>query len=61
MQNIFGGLTRRHNKSAADDDSIHLNDRQDLMEDDDEFDEKDIDSKNKPKTRRPKENDFTQF
>ena len=60
MQNIFGGLTRRHNKSAADDDSIHLNDRQDLMEDDDEFDEKDIDSKNKPKTRRPKENAFTQ-
>lgn len=62
MQNIFGGLTRRHQKAVADDDSVHLNDRQDLMEDDDDesYDEKALNAKSKPKTRRPKENDFTQ-
>lgn len=60
MQNIFGGLTRRHQKSTNDDDSIHLNDRQDLMEDDDEYDDEKLQQKSNVKTRRPKENNFTQ-
>lgn len=61
MHNIFGGLKKRNPRQANDDDSLHLNDRQDLMEDDDDLD-LDMDGKNKaqPKSRRPKENDFTQ-
>lgn len=57
MHNIFGGLTKRHQKSEIDTNS---NDRQDLMEDDDEFDDDNKLNKKKLKTRRPKETAFTQ-
>lgn len=62
MQNIFGGLRKRANKEGAEqkgeDSSVHLNDRDDLMEDDD--DEYEAPLKSKKNTRRPKETAFTQ-
>ncbi|KAG0688271.1 hypothetical protein C6P40_001184 [Pichia californica] len=70
MHNIFGGLKMRHNnnnnnnnnnKNNDDNDNFsEINDRQDLMEDDDELDINDDDKKTKSKSRRPKETDFTQ-
>lgn len=60
MHNIFGNLKRRHHKNDNDDNvNLEINDRQDLMEDDDELD---YNNEKKPvtKSKRPKENDFTQ-
>lgn len=60
MHNIFGGLTRRHHREQQEDKiSMEINDRQDLMEDDDELDSG-SEKKPKAKSRRPKEDDFTQ-
>lgn len=63
MHNIFG-LKKRHQRDpqdAGDEDkvSMEINDRQDLMEDDDEADSE-LEKKPKGKSRRPKEDDFTQ-
>lgn len=57
MHNIFGGLTKRNQKSN--DDNNNTNDRQDLMEDDDDFDLNNEQNKTS-KSRRPKEDNFTQ-
>lgn len=61
MHNIFGGLKMRHhrNKDENNENFGEINDRQDLMEDDDEFDSTN-EKKAKTKSRRPKEDDFTQ-